>query len=358
MPPTTVTPHTQPSCTRDAAHIDYTAFPHIVDSVFGFADRSALLALRGVSHAFQDKANAHLAEHLVCSWSTVDTVRGRHPALEPSHAGICASPATVPVEPDVAASLPWPTLSPSSRSPSPTPPPCPPTPAQSSRPTRVVDFADMFNPRTLSLLPPRVPTLRVWLSSFMHNPAITLPADTIVILGWPRAPTVGCVYEPWVSLRHTRRVVYHVNTRFRAHSELLAQLRAPSGADSVDELVIIVSPAHSPPRPWECAPLLHFLRCVVAAARRRPHMRMSVVNAGALPPMFPSEGSVVFGDDGVAPYVRAFDEYVRCMLASDTAEVADGKADVMRQWSFLTLDEYRARVGGRQYELEMGKQIV
>lgn len=313
-------------------HLDHTAFPHIVDAVFACADRAALLILRRVSRPFRSAADTHLAKHLMCTWTSIETTDGRHPALRSSHARICAMPATAAAEGDVVSSLPW----------------------FSTRTSGVVDFGDMFTPRSISLLPAHTGTVRVWLSSFMHNPAITTAADTIVVLGWPRTPTIGCVYEPWVVLRPcTSKVVYHVNTRYRAHSELLAQLRAPGCEGGLRELVVIVSPAHPPPRPWECAPLLHFLRCVVAAARRRPGMRVTIVNPTALPLMFPSDGSVVFGDDGDAPYARDFGEYVRRMVGEGEGEKGNPPG-----WSFTSLEEYEARVGGRQFALEMGTSVV
>lgn len=44
--------------------IDHLAFPHITDAVFAFSDRSALLALRGASRMFGDRADAQLFAHL------------------------------------------------------------------------------------------------------------------------------------------------------------------------------------------------------------------------------------------------------------------------------------------------------
>lgn len=321
-------------------HLDHTAFPHIVDNIFAAADRAALLTLRGVSRAFRTSADARLADHLVCSWTSIDTPSGRHPVLQSTHGRVCAMPATTSAERDVVTHLPWAS-----------------TPA-TCRP-KVVDFADMFTPRSLSLIPSHFNVVRVWLSSFMHNPAITTSAHTIIVQGLPRTRTIGCVYEPWVVLHPcTRKVVYHVNTRFRAHPELLAQLRAPGGEGGVEELVVIVSPAHPTPRSWECSPLLHFLRCVVAAARRRPDMRITIVNPTALPEgMFPSDGSVVFGDDGVAPFVHNFGEYVQRMVGEE-GEDDNGRKGQVGQWSFTNLAEYRERVGGRQLGLEMGVAVV
>ncbi|BEJ15381.1 hypothetical protein CspHIS471_0411480 [Cutaneotrichosporon sp. HIS471] len=319
-------------------YIDHCAFPHIIDAVFAYADRTSLFALRGASRTFRTTADAHLAAHLVCGWASIETPSGRHPAMAGIHARVCELPADAAVR---GAPVPW-ASSPTLASPNLTPP----ASASTSAPA-VVDFSDMFTPRSLSLLPTHTGTLRVWLSGFMHNPAITTSSNTVVVFGWPRAPAIGPVYEPWVALRPTtKRVVYHISTRYRAHSELLAQLRSSDGG--VEELTVIVSGVHPGPKTWECAPLLHFLRCVVAAARRRPRMRISIVNAAALPQLFPSEGSVVFGDDCVAPFVRTFNEYVVKMMGD---EMDRHKAE---QWRFTSLDKHRMRVGHRQFALEMG----
>jgi hypothetical protein len=323
------------------SYIDHTAFPHIVDAVFAFADRPALFALRAASRSFRTAADAHLATHLVCGWASVETPAGRLPALADIHARVCELSADAPVR---GVPVPW-ASSPALAAPNSTPAP----PAASASAPAVVDFGDMFTPRSLSLLPAHTRTLRVWLSSFMHNPAITTPSDTVVVLGWPRTPTIGTLYEPWVALRPTtKRVVYHISTRYRAHSELLAQLRSSDGG--VEELTVIVSGTRPAPKAGECASLLlHFLRCVVAAARRRPSMRINIVNTAALPQLFPSEGSVVFGDDAVAPFVRTFAEYVKGVLG----EEEEGRR-AAENWRFRSLQEYRADVGERQYALEMG----
>ncbi|CAK9780295.1 hypothetical protein CC85DRAFT_201077 [Cutaneotrichosporon oleaginosum] len=318
--------------------LDHSAFPHIIDNIFAFADRASLFALRTASRAFRTAADAQLANHLVCRWASVETPAGRHPALADIHARVCELPADATVRgapvpwassPPLASSRHTPRLSPSVSGPA------------------VVDFGDMFTPRSISLLPAHTQILRVWLSGFMHNPAITTPSDTVIVFGWPQTPSIGTVYEPWIALRPTtKRVVYHISTRYRAHSELLAQLR--SSASGVEELTIIVNDTLPLPKPWECAPLLHLLRCVVAAARRRPQMRVSFVNAAGLPQLFPSDGSVVFGDDAVAPFVSSFHEYVRGIMGD-----GDG-SKVAEQWRFTTLKEHRAEVGERQFVLEMG----
>lgn len=332
---------TLPTMNAIPNHIDHTAFPHIVDAVFAYSNRPALFALRGASRTFRTAADARLAAHLVCGWASVETPFGRHPALADIHTRVCELPADAAVR---GVPVPWASSpTPASTSSANLHPP----PLATSAPA-VVDFGDMFTPRSLSLLPAHTRTLRVWLSGFMHNPAITTSSDTVVVFGWPRTPTFGPAYEPWVALRpSTKRVVYHISTRYRAHSELLAQLRSSDGG--VEELAVIVSGAHPTPKAWECAPLLHFLRCVVAAARRRPRMRVSIVNAAALPQLFPSEGSVVFGDDGVAPFVRTFNEYVVKMMGDE-----EGGRKAAAQWRFTSLDEYRGQMGERQYALEMG----
>ncbi|BEJ13096.1 hypothetical protein CspHIS471_0302700 [Cutaneotrichosporon sp. HIS471] len=312
--------------------IDHQAFPHLVDKIISFSPHNCLLALRGASRAIRSRVDGVLAQHLIYPEYMMGerpspflvAPRSRHPLMSPfgpsagrDFEAVCnLFPPNTP---------------------------------------KVVDFKYLSSSQKGAMVA-RAPTIRCW-----HVPYRVIKTHrprTYVLFGWPLPGNPVLVdwpffvMLPWDPPRWSvpTRVVFNIDITPRYKTWLCSQVENWS---TVSELVVVF--AQRPPglpKPDLVDPIKEIAGLVHIWWRTRK-FKITFVNIGI----------IAAADLDISPIASAVAEHCSPFDATTVQECFEHLGAQFAQESpvkleFLTLEEYKAVVGPKQFYIETDEHYV
>jgi hypothetical protein len=352
------------------APLDHTAFPHILERVILYAPHASLLRLRATCRSLRNRIDRAMATHMI---HLGGEKHARAPLAQPyEHA---RHPAFAPVAPPPRRLL----------GRAPPPPSTPPRQLELLASARAIDLmsaeVELIGSLSCDLQaatrPLSLRTVRQWRGDPRTDAKPTsLPADRVVF-SWP-APIPGVGTEDWGRTNRTykpRRTVMNCAVQdthdpllwswMGVSRELVIVLVDRDGdAEATTETIVPAVDLASEPDPPTDPLWRGILQDVVCENFRfryadSPLESITIVNAGALPPLDTVRWRLFFPESGF-PGVRD------ALQPLETLESLVGciqrllPPPLSPPWalSFLSLDEYRAKVGEEQFRLETDEDFV